>query len=81
MTFQAEVGDERAGLVVPVRDARQQPFPAPIAASEACHLDVGAALAHKDQSGHRLDGQLLMPVRSSCGYAGPIAPGGGQSFF
>lgn len=49
---------------------RLKAFTAQSAASEACHFGAGAALVHKDQSGHRLDGQLLMPVRSFCGHAG-----------
>jgi hypothetical protein len=81
MTFQAEAGDERGGLIVPVRNARQQSLSAQCAASQASHLGVGAAFVHEDQSAHRLDGQLLMPVRPSFGHVGSVAFGGGQSFF
>jgi len=81
MTFQAKAGNERGSLIVPVRNARQQSLSAPCAAPQASQLGIGAAFIHKNQSSHRLDGQLLMPVRPSFGHVGPVALGGGQSFF
>jgi len=76
----AAAGDERAALVVPLREARQQPSPAQSAVLDASHLGVRIVSLHNHQSGHGLPNQLLMPVRPSFEHAGPVAFGAGQSF-
>jgi len=80
-TLQTNAGDQRARLIVSVRDARQESLPTPRAAPQARHLGVGSAFVHKHQMGCELGRQLLMPVRPFVGDVGTFLFGGGQSFF
>jgi len=80
-TLQTNAGDQRAGLIVSVRDARQKSLPTQCAAPQARHLGVGSAFVHKQQMGRGLGRQLLMPARPFFGDVRTFLFGGGQSFF
>jgi len=80
-TLQTNAGDQGAGLIMPVRDARQESLPTPRSAPQARHLGVGSAFVHKHQMGRELGRQLLMPARPFFGDVGTLLFGGDQSFF
>ena len=80
-TLQTNAGDQPAGLIVSVRDARQQSLPTPCAAPQARHLGVGSAFVHKQQMGRGLGRQLLMPALPFFGDVRTFLFGGGQSVF
>jgi hypothetical protein len=74
-------GDQRAGLIVSVRDARQESLPTLRTTPQARHLGVGAAFVHEHQMGRGFGRQLLMPAPPFCGDVGTFLFGSGQSFF
>jgi len=80
-TLQTNAGDQGAGLIVSLRDARSQSCAAQRAAPQPGHLGVGSAFVHEHPTGRGLDRQLLMPTRPSFGDVGTFLFGGGQSFF
>ena len=80
-TLQAHAGDQRAGLLVSVRDARQQSSSCQGPAAPACHFRIGPAFIHKYQPTHRLRSQMFMPAGSFSAASGRFCSAANRVFF
>ena len=78
---QAHGGNERAGLIMSVRNMGDEPFADRSASTQTGHLGVGPAFIHEHEPGGWLRRQLFVPVRPLFGHVGPVLLGGVQRFF
>ncbi len=81
-TLQAHAGNQRAGLIMPVRDARQQAFVPPGSGRASVSFWYWPRFhPQKPDPRRRFGSQMFMPASFFFGDVRPVLFGGEQSFF